>query len=67
MTLLRYAREQRAQKLARIEALETGDLQLFETMEGITTETTAEQLAKLKSEVAEIRQVLIDEGIAVDE
>lgn len=67
MTLLDYLREQRAQKLVRIEALETGELQLFETMEGVTTETTSEQLAKLKSDVAEIRQVLIDEGFAVDE
>lgn len=66
MTWLDYLREQRAQKLGQIDALETGNVQLFETTEGITRETTAEQLAKLKSDVAEIRQVFIEEGIAPD-
>ena len=66
MTWLDYLREQRAQKLGQIDALETGNVQLFETTEGVTREITAEELAKLKSEVAEIRQIFIEEGIAPD-
>jgi hypothetical protein len=61
-----YLREQRTQKLAQIDALETGNVQLFETTEGVTKDTTAEQLAKLKSDVAEIRQIFIEEGIAIE-
>ena len=66
MTWLGYLREQRAQKLEQIDAIETGNVQLFEATERITRETTAEQLAKLKSDVAAIRQVFIEEGIAPD-
>lgn len=64
MTWLDYLLEQRAQTLERIDALETGNIQLFEAIEGDAREITADQLAKLKSDVAAIRQVFIDEGIA---
>lgn len=66
MTWLDYLLEQRAQKLGQIDALETGNVQLFELTDGVTSEVTGEQLVKLKSDVAEIRQVFIDEGIAPD-
>ena len=66
MSGLEYLREQRARKLGQIDALETGNVQLFETTEGVTRETTAEQLANLKSDVAEIRKILIEEGIPID-
>lgn len=66
MTWLDYMREQRSLKLGQIDALETGCVQLFEATEGVTRETTAEQLARLKSDVAEIRQIFIEEGIASD-
>lgn len=66
MSWLEYLREQRAQKLGQIDALEAGNVQLFETTEGVTRETTAEQLATLKSDVAEIRKILIEEGIPID-
>lgn len=65
MNWLDYLHEQRAEKLGQIDALETGNVQLFETNEGVTRETTAEQLAKLKSDVAEIRQILVEEGIDI--
>ena len=66
MSWLEYLREQRARKLGQIDALEAGNVQLFETTEGVTRETTAEQLANLKSDVAEIRKILIEEGIPID-
>ena len=64
MTWLDYLLEQRAQTLERIDTLEAGKIQLFEAIEGDSREITAEQLAELKSDVAAIRQVFIDEGIA---
>lgn len=42
MNWLDYLHEQRAQKLGQIDALETGNVQLFETTEGVTRETTAD-------------------------
>ena len=66
MTWLDYLREKRAQKLGQIDVLETGDVQLFEAIAGVTREITAEQLATLKSDVAEIRQIFIEEKISSD-
>ena len=66
MNWLTYLREQRAEKLARIDALETGTVQLSKTVDDLTTDITAEELARLKSEVAEIRRIFIEEGITPD-
>lgn len=66
MGWLTYLREQRTRKLSQIDALETGTVQLSSTEGDVTTDITSAELAKLKSEVAEIRQVLIDEGITLD-
>jgi hypothetical protein len=66
MSWLDYLREQRTQKLEQIDALETGNVQLFETTEGVTREITNEQLVKLKTDVAEIRHIFVEEGISFD-
>ena len=66
MTWLEYLRDERCRKLSQIDAIETGTMQLFETVDGVTREVTGEQLALLKAGVAEIRQVLIDEGVSAD-
>lgn len=58
-----YLQEQQAQKLRQIERLETGTVELSATDSGETRDITAEQLANLKAEVAQIRQVFIDEGV----
>ena len=63
MSWLEYLKDQRAEKLRQIDALETGKVQLFEAVDGVTRETTAERLAKLKSDVVEIRRIFIEEGI----
>lgn len=64
MKWLEYLHDQRAEKMRQIDALETGKVQLFEAIDGVSRETTAEQLAKLKSDVAEIRQIFIQEGVS---
>ena len=66
MSWLSYLREQRAQKLLQIDTLETGTVQLSKTVGEVTTDITADELAKLKSEVAEIRGVFVEEGITLD-
>ena len=66
MNWLEYLKDQRAEKMRQIDALETGKVQLFEAIDGVTRETTAEQLAKLKSDVAEIRRIFIEEGIPTE-
>jgi hypothetical protein len=58
-----YLQEQRTQKLRQIERLETGTVELSATTGGLASDITAEELTKLKSEVAQIRQVFIDEGV----
>jgi hypothetical protein len=63
MRWLEYLAEQRALKLRQIERLETGDTELSAATGGVTSDITAEELTRLKSEVAQIRQVFIDEGI----
>ena len=63
MKWLEYLHDQRAEKMRQIDALETGKVQLFEAVDGVTRETTAERLTKLKSDVAEIRRIFIEEGV----
>ena len=61
-----YLQEQRAEKLGQIDRLETGNLKLSAATNGEVSDITAAQLAKLKAEVAQIRQVFIDEGMTID-
>lgn len=61
-----YLQEQRAEKLGQIDRLETGNLELSAATNGEVSDITAAQLAKLKAEVAQIRQVFIDEGMTID-
>lgn len=63
MRWFEYLQEQRVEKLKQIERLETGNLELSETTGGVASDTTADELGKLKSEVAQIRQVFLDEGM----
>ena len=58
-----YLQEQRTQKLREIGRLETGKVELSATSSGETRDITSEQLTNLKSDVAQIRQVFIDEGV----
>ena len=66
MNWLTYLREQRIEKLSRIDALETGTVQLSKTVGDLTIDITAEELARLKSDVAAIRHVFVEQGIAPD-
>lgn len=52
--------------MGQIDVLETGNVQLFEAIDGVTREITAKQLATLKSDVAEIRQIFMEEKISSD-
>jgi hypothetical protein len=63
MRWLDYLQEQQAQKLRQIDRLETGNLELSATTGGLASDITAKELARLKSEVAAIRQVFIDDGV----
>lgn len=58
-----YLQEQRADKLRQIDQLETGDVELSATTRGESSDITGEQLRQLKTDVAKIRQVFIDEGL----
>jgi hypothetical protein len=58
-----YLQEQRADKLRQIDQLESGQVELSATTRGAASDITGEQLHKLKSDVAKIRQVFIDEGL----
>jgi hypothetical protein len=66
MRWFEYLQEQRAEKLGQIDRLETGNLELSAATNGEVSDITAAQLAKLKAEVAQIRQVFIDEGMTID-
>ena len=47
MNWLTYLREQRIEKLSRIDALETGTVQLSKTVGDLSIDITAEELARL--------------------
>jgi hypothetical protein len=61
-----YLEERKAEKLRQIDRLETGEVELSATISGVASDITAEELSKLKSEVAQIRQVILDEGMTPD-
>ena len=61
-----YLREQRVEKLRQIDRLEAGNMELSASIGGVARDITAEQLRQLKSDVAQIRQVFIDEGMELD-
>ncbi len=61
-----YLRDLRVEKLNQIDGLEAGNMELSASIGGVAHDITAERLQKLKSEVAQIRQVFIDEGMEPD-
>lgn len=61
-----YLREQQADKLRQIDQLETGNVELTSTISGVARDITADRLAQLKSDVAQMRQVFLDEGMPPD-
>ena len=62
-----YLEERKAEKLRQIDRLETGEVELSATFRGVASDITADELSKLKSEVAQIRQVFLDEGMTPDD
>jgi hypothetical protein len=66
MTWLEFIRDERTDKLEAIEMLSSGRVQLHMTTNGVRKDITDERLAKLKEDVAEIEQILTEEGIPYD-
>ena len=64
MTWLEYLRKERADKLKRIEALGRDGIELSIMEAGVRRDITEEQIDKLKADVAEIEEILREEGIA---
>lgn len=58
-----YLSAERQYKLHRIAAFDTGFARLHMTTEGVQLDITDETVAKLREDVAEIEQILSEEGI----
>jgi hypothetical protein len=59
---LNYLANDRAFKLNRIHALSSGWARLHMTADGVTHDITDEELGRLREDVAEIEQILTEEG-----
>lgn len=66
MTWHDYLRYERGEKMREIEMLSSGRVRSFITTDGVQRETTQENVEKLKSDIAEIEQILRDAGEPVD-
>jgi len=61
-----YLTHDRANKLTQAVTLASGKVQLNMTTNGVMKDITQQQLEKLEAEIAEIEQILIEEGVPFD-
>jgi len=66
MNWLEYLKHERANKLSQAVTLASGKVQLHMIANGVKKDITQQQLEKLEAEIAEIEQILVDEGVPFD-
>jgi hypothetical protein len=66
MSWLEYLKHERANKLSQAVTLASGKVQLHMTTNGVKRDITQQQLEKLEADIAEIEQILIEEGVPFD-
>jgi hypothetical protein len=66
MSWVEYLKHDRANKLSQAVSLAAGKVRLHVTTKGVQKDITQQQLEKLEAEIAEIEQILIDEGVPFD-
>jgi hypothetical protein len=62
---INYLANERADKLRRIDTFTSGLVRFHVTTEGVQRDVTDETVAKLREDVAEIEQILIEEGCTI--
>lgn len=63
MTWLEYLVKEREGKLSSLEMMSSGRVRSYMSENGIQRETTEENVEKLKEDLAEIEQILTEEGV----
>jgi hypothetical protein len=64
---LNYLAQERADKLNRLDVLTSRCARLHMTADGVTRDITDEQIAKLREDIAEIEEILREEGCSFPE
>ena len=62
--IIEYLRGQRTELQRRIELLSSGKFQLMEITDGESKDVTEEHIAKLHNHLAEVEQILTEEGLS---
>lgn len=61
-----YLLQERTEKLSEVEILSSGRVRSYISTNGVQRETTDENVEKLKADIAEIEEILREDGVPFD-